>query len=405
MKKILILIINLFSFFISKLFIRSKKKIVFGSWGGDYFNDNSKYLSLYLVSKYRNYEVYWIGKSKLSERIPQNIKFLKYNSLKSIFTILSTKYFFITNSFTDICKFNILGGAIVTQLWHGGGIKKILSDSIENKYNEGKYSKFDWLIYLIGKKTFYKCSFFIASSEIRKQSILSSFRYFGITDSKVICHGQPRVDYLVNNSKNEYIIKDIKNKYNLIYGIKVETKVITYLPTFRSSLEKALLRDSFLLDNFFEENVFADNYCLIIKRHYKESGFFIKSGFNKKEIIYDISNESQIDTQELLLISDMIITDYSGVYLDYLVLNRPIIHYVTDYIDYIDNERSLKYDFDDVSGGPVVFSKEQLIKELKNYIQNVDNYISVRNKVNIMMNSYEEGIASESIIKKVLGGR
>ncbi len=403
MKTIIVAIVNVFSYFVSGLSKRNKNRIVFGAWGGDIYGDNSKNVFEYLM-KYSDLELIWIGKKELSGNFTEksNTKFVEKGSLKSYFYALTAKYAFITNGFSDITNIYSLRGAIIVQLWHGGGIKKILADAVEDKKRKGELIRGIWFRYNIGKRTFNKCQYFITSSKEREKNILSAFRYFGIKPNRIIRHGQPRNDMLVNY--NECETERLRNKFKSEFSIPVDKKIVLYLPTFRDKeKEQNMSFGKFIQGDEELEKVLYDHNAIIIeKKHLKLATY--NEGIDNIKYYYDLSPFAKnIDIQELLLISDVLITDYSGVYLDFLLLDRPIIHYAYDYEYYKKEDRGFKYDVKDVAGGVFVENNEDLIRELKHHLEDRNRSKNIRDNINALMNSYENGRSCKHIVEVVLG--
>ena len=122
------------------------------------------------------------------------------------------------------------------------------------------------------------------------------------------------------------------------------------------------------------------------------------------ELFYDLTAQSKnIDTQELLLISDILITDYSGVYLVFLLLDKPIINFAYDYEYYKKEDRGFKYDIKDVAGGVFVEKTEDLINELRLHLCDRNKSKDIRDSMNILMNSYENGESCQHIVEVVFG--
>lgn len=390
-------------YFLSGFSIRSKNRVIFGAWDGNIYGDNSKYLFEYLL-KEEDLELIWVGRDTIKEKLPtnKNVKFVRINTVKAYYYGLTAKYVFFTNGYSDITKVYCLRGAVITQLWHGGGIKRILADSVEAKRKKGSLPIGRWYNYIIGKHTFNKCQFFITSSEEREKNILSAFRYFGIKEKYVIRHGQPRNDLLVNHCENE--ILKLKDKFKKEFNIPYEKKIILYLPTFRDKKQEVNFSffDLVKSDRKLKGILIENNAMIIEKRHIKVAK---DSNTNEhSELFYDLTAQSKnIDTQELLLISDILITDYSGVYLDFLLLDKPIIHFAYDYEYYKKEDRGFKYDIKDVAGGVFVEKTEDLINELRLHLCDRNKSKDIRDSMNILMNSYENGESCQHIVEVVFG--
>ena len=108
------------------------------------------------------------------------------------------------------------------------------------------------------------------------------------------------------------------------------------------------------------------------------------------------------DSQELLLASDLLITDYSSCYFDFLLLDRPIIHYAYDYQSYGSIDRGFYYDLENVSGGSIVKTEEKLLESLDKNLSEPDLHKRDREKTIAFLLNNEKGISNEEIYKHVL---
>ena len=116
----------------------------------------------------------------------------------------------------------------------------------------------------------------------------------------------------------------------------------------------------------------------VIKRHFyhqKES-----VDVSKYSNITDITGKS-MDIQELLMDTDILVTDYSSTYIDYLLLDRPIVFYNFDYQDYLNTDREMYYDYEEVTPGYKAENFDQLMEEFERLIQGEDYFKEERERV------------------------
>ena len=115
------------------------------------------------------------------------------------------------------------------------------------------------------------------------------------------------------------------------------------------------------LEKFNKE--LGEEYILVLRLHPKIKKFFKdKIEVNQKYVdCSDFKNE-----QELLLISDILISDYSSIMIEFALLNKPIIFYTYDYDTYMSKDRGFYFDFKKNVPGPVVYTTDELIAEVKN---------------------------------------
>ena len=115
------------------------------------------------------------------------------------------------------------------------------------------------------------------------------------------------------------------------------------------------------LEKFNKE--LGEEYILVVRLHPKIKKFFKdKIEVNQKYVdCSDFKNE-----QELLLISDILISDYSSIMIEFALLNKPIIFFTYDYDTYMSKDRGFYFDFKKNVPGPVVYTTDELIAEVKN---------------------------------------
>lgn len=396
------LCMNIPLYFFSGFFRKNNKRICLGSWNGENYCDNTKYLFQYL-SKETDYEVKWIGKEKTYPQIEKElqVKFIKYGSLKSIYYILTSKFIFISHDYKDIFYFNILKNSIITNLWHGAMIKKILADG--NRKNEDR-TKINILYNEIKKRTIWKTNYIATSSKENKIIAQSAFRYFQDNEINFLEIGTPRIEYLIKLTQKEkanfqkYILEKV--------GIKEEKKIILYMPTFRDNTKEVFsfnnIADTVLQDKLnciLEKN----NYIILQKVHMRnrQKENEIKDTIVSKNI-HKVEEDWELDSQQLLASADILITDYSSCFVDYLVMNKPIIHYVYDYEEYRDRDRGVYYSLEDFKAGNVAYEINQLLELIEGEIEGHRSTVELReNAMNRFLN-YQEKNCMEEIKKRII---
>ena len=205
--------------------------------------------------------------------------------------------------------------------------------------------------------------------------------------------GYPRNDILVNNKDKDFI-DGIKSKFN----IPKDKKVILYAPTWRDNEYYGSGEYKFATEMDFDEmkESLSDDYVLIVKYHY-----LVKDPIDwKKYDDFIIECDAKWDIQELYLVSDILITDYSSVMFDYALLRRPMIFFAYDLDFYKDILRDFYFDMIEEVPGPIVEDTAHLIQEIRN-LNNGDyeskygqKYDAFQNK----FNEFDKGTASKQII-------
>ncbi len=202
-------------------------------------------------------------------------------------------------------------GAIWIQLWHGTPLKKMLYDShepmIHAKRPDSKNRKYAdiarWNYLLVDSPEI--CSYFETAFLFPRDHMLPM--------------GYPRVQYLLSH-KND---ADYKLGLRKMYNIEPDKKVVLYLPTWRDynyQAEQGAFDTDYILDMKALQSRLGDQYEIVYKDHVYLS---------KPENV-DFRNFSDAETQELMLIADYLITDYSSAMFDAFAIDLPVILYCND---------------------------------------------------------------------------
>lgn len=271
----------------------------------------------------------------------------------------------------------------IVQLWHGPGAFKTFGYSrLDKKNAKNKY-------YL--HRNYTKA---IVTSEQIKWCYAEGL---GMDEKNVYATGFPRTDTFFNK---EYIRKTREEIY-AEHPFLRNKKVIVFAPTYRGKNLKVANYDfeQLDLDKIYEE--LKDEYVFIFKWHpaiYNnlESGK-LNFDFSKYEdFYYDFSNYRDIN--DILLITDVLITDYSSVVFDYLLVNKPIVYFTYDLEEY-QQERGLYYPFEDYIYGDVALNSEELIEAIRN--ENMET--EKREKFNEKFMKACDGNSTERVYKLIFG--
>lgn len=179
---------------------------------------------------------------------------------------------------------------------------------------------------------------------------------FGIDESKVHGIGVPRTDTLFDDEYKQRMRKELILKYPQIK----DKKVILFAPTFRGNGQKTAYYNFDWINYKLLEKSLGNEYVFINKLH----PFINDIGeLPESEMFIDMSNEREIN--DLLLITDILITDYSSVIFEAALLNIDTIFYVPDYEDYT-RGRDFYYSYDKYTYGMVTRNMKELLEAIKN---------------------------------------
>lgn len=258
--------------------------------------------------------------------------------------IAQAKIIFLDDYYRQMYGLKLSNKTEVVQLWHAAGAFKKFGFSAIGGLDSNT-SEFE-------KKAHQNYTKIICSSE---EIIPFYAEAFNISENNVLPLGISRTDKLFDKEYIEIIQTGFRQKYPQFKG----RKIVTYAPTFRGGPRERQLFDNYLDIRRFREQ-FSKEYVLIMKMHPS-----VKDGI----IIYDdlaedIFDMSDLDMNDLLLCTDILITDYSSVIFDYSILKKPMIFYAYDYEEYME-ERSFYYDYESFVPGPIVKSNDELFEVIK----------------------------------------
>lgn len=279
---------------------------------------------------------------------------------------------------------------VFVQCWHGTPLKRLGCDLIhfDNALNTIKGIK---KRYKIEAKKF---SYFISPSKFATEKFISAWNLKEIgKDDIIIEQGYPRNDFLFNYTEDD--VKSVKEKL----GIAEENKkLILYAPTYRGNQHESGVGYVYKEEVDFErmQKDLGKDYIILFRPHYFIANVF---DFKKYEgFVYDVSDVDDIN--ELYIISDILITDYSSVFFDYANLKRPIIYHMYDLEHYRDESNGFYIDLDELPG-KITRKDDELIDEIKRCSEEF-SYDEKYERFNKKYNYLDDGQASERVIKEIL---
>jgi CDP-glycerol glycerophosphotransferase (TagB/SpsB family) len=377
--------------YVSMLSIRDKNIIVFGAWDGNKFADNPKYLFLKAL-KVPSLKAYWITSNDEVYNELKSLQFpvLRYYSIKGIYFQLRAGACVICSHPGDVFIY-LLGDAVHLNLWHGVSLKKVVfDDNISSTITKNSIHSFLFGIrHAIFKIPFSK-EYVVSTSEAMSQIYLSAFR---TTKNHILQLGQPRNDVFFDDSL-ELESFPYLNLYKTIY---------LYMPTHRNGGSVNINIPEIFNLTELNDYLIENDTLLLIKKHYYHREE-IESSLVNFENIKDITS-FDIDTQILLKYADVLISDYSSCYIDYLLLDRPIIFYNYDYENYLQNDRELYFPYEDVTPGPKVKNFNELITCLRAISKaKSDRYSSQRKEVlNLFYSSDNQYTTGDRLLNFLTG--
>ena len=317
------------------------KKVVFSSFEGRSYNDNPRYISEKLHELCPQAEIVWLFQTKVIDkvRVPDYVK-KQYRITRAGLIEQATARFWVDNfRHTESLWLNGKKQYYI-QTWHGDrGFKRVGDDN----------EKLDHKVLRMEDQ----CAMMIAGSEFGRGTYRTAFHFEG----EVLMDGCPRNDILLRNDPDEAAA--IRERL----GVAPDIKLLMYAPTYRDALERcaqdAVLDISCTLDHL--ERTTGETWRCLYRAHYLNTALNVKADAR----LIDACKYPEM--AELLLITDMLITDYSSCGGDFALLRRPVFLYHADAEEYLRESRSFYFD---IGKSPFLVAHDQ--EELEKLIDETD---------------------------------
>ncbi len=358
-----LLVVNLVHI-LSFLSFRDKRTWVFGSWDGEVFLDNSK--SMFLIAqRLPGITPVWVSRNRSLVRALKEKGYAAYYiwDYEAIFYGLRARYYFIDHTPFHFDLFSptnlwLSGGAKIINFWHGIPLKRIDSKK------EERPSLFETLFSSLNFVNKNFNSYVVAPSKFFGRIICSAL---GVPLDHLILSAYPRNIFSVNTSLKSNFLS-LQSQLNLkISKLKNEgNTIIFYIPTFRDyetdPFSSGLIKVEELSD-------FLKNKKSVFVTKFHKADKTPKSKQAEKMIFLPDS----FDLYEVLNLCDILVTDYSSIFFDFLLFNRPIIFFAYDLEKYKKYSRQLYFDYQKTVPGTIVTSFDQLLTTLTNVLEKGDD--------------------------------
>ena len=352
------------------------KKIVFCNFFGNGYGCNPKYIAEELLSRGIKCKLVWLVKSsKEKKSLPPNIKVVKYLSLASFRELATAKVWINNQSFSDYIDKGLhkKDEQVYIQTYHGSlGIKrvgKIRNDAHNMTFNTSKINAS-------------MIDFLISNSNFESDVVYKPY-FYGMGE---ICQfGHPRNDIFFDSDIDA---KRAMLKQNL--GIDSNAKVVLYVPTYRKLEDLDCYKLDFERITKAFEKRFGSNWIFLVRLHP-----VMAKGLRKKLLgnhnVMDVTMYS--DIQELLILADCAITDYSSAIFDYILGNGFGFIFAKDY-EFYNTDWGLYFPLS-ATPFPVAINNDELEQNILNF--DTDTY---RKKVRSFLEDkgcIEDGKASSRV--------
>ncbi|TDK62187.1 GW domain-containing glycosaminoglycan-binding protein [Bacillus salipaludis] len=364
--------------------------ILYESRDGKSVTDSPYAIFKYLLNNpdYKNFTHIWSVSNfeELNSVISQysgmdNVKFVKRNSKEYLKYLATSKYLINNSTFQSF--FIPKSEQVYINTWHGTPLKSMGFDIPGNPAHSQNVVR-----------NFLSADYLLSPNEHTTNMFVESYKLKGIYSGEIIEEGYPRIDLTLNTDPESF------KTYLGGLGLELDQnkQTILYAPTWKGTNVSRAKNDMYqiIADMTYLKNQVGEKYNLLIKVHpflYQQAKMF--------DDIKNILIPDFIDTNELLNIVDILMTDYSSIFFDFLVTNKPILFYVWDYDDY--NEERGRYLSDDELPGPTLFTIEEVSSAIQNITKVNMEFKDVYNQAKVRFTGHEDGSVTKRIADYIFG--
>ncbi len=346
-----------------------RKNIVFIS--KTFVGGNNKFLYFALCENGDNPTLLTQNKEQLNELKKNSLKALYLKSLKAHITLAYAKWIVVDQGDNNELLYLASPKQKTMQLWHGVPLEHMN------------------LLTNITYDVFISTSDFVSKTGFKKVFLSKEF----------LDLGYPRNDVILakNHSKNELLFTDVK-LYSLAKNAKDENKkIIVYMPTFRESVEASQAEQSLSMGLDFaslDEFLSSHNAYLFLKLHPLVSKEVKLQGFSNIFL-----HQSKGDIYPILKYTDILVSDYSSVYYDFLLTKKPLVFYLYDHGKCSKMSHGYIYEFDEYSPGEKAYNQAQLQEVLAKILSKTDDFVSQRKELKDRVFTYQDEFSSKRIME------
>ncbi len=287
--------------------------------------------------EYKDYTHIWVYRNEQNRK---DDTFQKYSACPNVrYVKIRTRQYF---QYLASCQFLISNaalpsywvkkeGQIYINTWHGTPLKTLGKNAKDSNLSSIKNAQ----------RNFFSCDYMVMPNRYTIERMMEAYDLKGLFSGKMLDAGSPRTDLVIHTDK-EHIRNILEKKLEISLTNK---KIVLYAPTFRS-VEGKSINTTQELGTYMTAlmEILPSDYELIFKVHNMMASFFNEGSQMKNRLIFD-----EIETNELLSVTDVLITDYSSIFFDFLCRKKPILFFVYDRQEYI-HDRGLYRPLEELPG-------------------------------------------------------
>ena len=280
-------------------------------------------------------------------------------------------------------------GARIVQMWHGIPLKLVQQARIEARKPRPFPFGQAYRLYLSATGRTQRLDWFLSTSPfVTEHAFHKSFQFENVSHA-----GYPRNDALFDPDDPLRLLNvDLRARELAATHRSAGGKVAVYAPTFRNALNDPFSDGTVDLDAL-SESASRLGLLLLIKLHP-----WMHGRLKSRELPGLVFVAPDSDLYPLLPLADFLITDYSSVFFDYLLLDRPVLFYPYDLATYLAEERPMYFDYDEMTPGPKAFDMEHLVAAMSAVAKGEDDWRDGRAKIRSLVFEHQDGMAAERLL-------
>ncbi len=321
------------------------------AFGSIKYGHSTRFLFEYVLEQEPNIKAIWLTRDMSLAKEVRAMGYPSYHnkSLLGIYYSLRAKYYFTTHGVRALSR-KYYHGAKHIYLCHGIGIKSAeLSTTIGPSAEE--FQK---------KRSTYQPPDFMTSTtpHVNKKQCAS----FLVSEEQCMPFGTPRNDHFFKSKESQlqYLKKHAPNEFDFVNSLEKYAKIFSYILTWRDVIDKQAVDES--MDYHTLNQYLKRRNQVLVRDTHPGSTYNTPSPGEYSNIVFIPKG---CDLNLILPFIDVLITDYSSVYYDYILLNKPAILYPYDYDYFTKTCRTLYYDFYESTEGPYAYNFQELFELIK----------------------------------------
>ncbi|RSS79233.1 CDP-glycerol glycerophosphotransferase family protein [Streptomyces sp. WAC06614] len=362
-----------------------KDLVVFDTFQGNGAGDSPRAIHEELLRRGEKLEHIWLVRDGRAE-VPATARAVQYGSLEAWDVLARAKYYVTNDSVPR--DFRRREGQTVVQTWHGTPLKQIGLDYIHDYYSSPE-------ILAALEHDSAQWSLLVSPSSFATPVLRRALGYQG----EVMEVGSPRADVLLRRDDEQVAerIAEVRRRLGLPEG----KKVVLYAPTWRENREgwSGGYKLDLQIDLDAARRELGEDHVLLVRGHYRVNEQVrdaVRDGF-----VLDVGRWP--DTTDLLLVADVLISDYSSVLCDFALTDKPMLLFTYDLAHYRDTLRGFTFDLEEKAPGPLLHDSAALIEAVRNADAIGAEYAEARAAFRAEFADLDQGTAAAKVVDRMLG--